>query len=83
MVAYSDLNQPQTITAPSSSKPFTQFTARIQGLLQGLGSLTGGGTSQSGGSTPSSGKLQRYSQCIQKAGSDVSKMQRCASILNK
>jgi hypothetical protein len=82
MLAYSDLNQPQTITAPASAKPFTQFTARVRGLLQGLSSLSGG-TPQTGSSAPSGGNLQRYSQCIQSAGSDVAKMQRCASILNK
>jgi hypothetical protein len=82
MISYSDLNQPQTITAPASTQPFSRFTAKVQGLLQGLGSLSGG-IPQTGGSTPSSGNLQLYSQCIQKAGSDVAKMQRCAAILNK
>ncbi len=82
MLAYSDLNQPQTITAPASAKPFTQFTAKVRGLLQGLISASPG-ASQGSSSTPSSGKLQRYSNCIQQAGSDVGKMQRCASILNK
>lgn len=82
---YGHINQPQTITAPASSKPFSQFAAKLQGLLQGVeGTLSGAAPStasgSSGGST--SGQLQRYSQCIQSAGGDVAKMQRCAGILN-
>lgn len=81
MMQYSQINQPQSIKAPASSKPFTQFTSRLQGILQGLeGTVAGTAPSTSGSS--SSGQLQRYSQCIQSAGGDVAKMQRCASILN-
>ena len=85
VMQYSHINQPQTITAPASSKPFSQFASKLQELLQGLqGTLAGAtlsnGSGSSGGST--SGQLQRYSQCIQSAGGDVAKMQRCAGILN-
>jgi hypothetical protein len=86
-VTYADINQPQTITAPSSAKPFTEFVSKVRGFLQGLQGTLGGsaplsGGGSSGGGSASTPKLQRYTQCIQSAGSDVAKMQRCAAILN-
>lgn len=103
---YSDLNQPQTISAPTTVKPFSQFQAKLNAFvntLQGaaagaLGSSAssgGSGSSGGGNSSGSSGgasaggssssgtstSVQRYSQCIQAAGSDVAKMQKCASLL--
>ncbi len=88
VVQYADINQPQTIAAPSSAKPFNQFVSQMRSFIGGLEGSLGGTTSSTGsgsstGSTASSGKLQRYSNCIQSAGNDVTKMQRCASILNK
>jgi hypothetical protein len=86
-VQYADINQPQTITAPSSAKPFTEFVSKLQIFLQGLQGTLGGssplsGGGSSGGGSASSQNLQRYTQCIQSAGNDVTKMQRCAAILN-
>lgn len=86
-IQYADINQPQTITAPSSPKPFTEFVSKLQGFLQGLEGTLGGssplsGTGSSGSGSASGQKLQRYTQCIRSAGKDVAKMQRCAAILN-
>ncbi len=88
---YADLNQPQTITAPTSLQPFSQFQTKVDAFLQGLqgaaGGLIGGGSSAgatAGGGTSttgSSGNVQKYSQCIQQAAGDVSKMQKCSSFL--
>jgi hypothetical protein len=68
---YSDLNKPQSITAPS-------------GVL-GSGGSSSNGSSSSGGTTPggsgSSSNVTKYGQCIQKANGDVAKMQKCASLL--
>jgi hypothetical protein len=94
---YSNLNQPQTITAPTNVAPYSQFASKVRsfvgallgGSVPGLAgsassgggtSTTGGGSSTTGGS--SSSKLNNYAQCIQSAGSDVAKMQQCASLLN-
>jgi hypothetical protein len=89
---YSDLNQPQTITAPSSVAPFSQLEAKLRALVSGIQSGVGGalGGSASGGGTgtsPSAGasassSLDKYSQCINAAGNDVGKMQQCASLLS-
>jgi hypothetical protein len=93
-VQYANLNQPQTISAPTSVHPYGEFTAKVRTLLQnlqtGLGAIAGGGgagsvtpgSSSSGGSTSSSKNVQAYSRCIQQAGNDVAKMQQCAPLLN-
>jgi hypothetical protein len=95
-VQYSNINQPQTFTVPSAVRPFSEFQAKVQSFVRalqgGLGGLSGSsGASGSGGSsgassgaTGSSGSaasVQSYSQCIQAAGNDVGKMQKCASLL--
>jgi hypothetical protein len=90
---YADVNQPQTITAPKRLRPYSEFTSKVQSFLRSMqGSVgssllpgtTGGssGFSGSGAGSSSSSRLQRYSSCLTAAGSDVSKMQRCASLLN-
>jgi hypothetical protein len=91
---YADLNQPQTITAPATVLPYSQFQTKLhafeQTLSSGLGALSSGGStgSSSSGSTGSTGggststtNYQAYSNCVQGAGGDVAKMQRCASLL--
>lgn len=81
-IQYADLNQPQTITAPAHALPYSQFTTKLQGAL---GALTGAVPGMSGGtsgSAPSSSAVTKYSKCIQTAGQDVAKMQKCASLLN-
>jgi hypothetical protein len=83
-VELTDINQPQTIEAPSSSRPLNELLGQFQGLLGGaLGGAGGlsGGSGSAGGA--SSDQLNAYSQCIQRAGSDVSAAQQCASLLTK
>lgn len=91
---YANLNKPQEIAAPTSVRPFTEFQSKLRtivGALQGsVGSVTGSGAigatgntgTGSGGSSGASSSVTSYSQCIQAAGGDVSKMQQCASLLN-
>jgi hypothetical protein len=57
-IQYASLNQPQTITAPTSTAPYSQFTAKLQQFVQTLQSTVaaeatglGGGTT----TTPSTG----------------------------
>ncbi|MGA8720892.1 MAG: hypothetical protein WB557_23010 [Solirubrobacteraceae bacterium] len=88
---YSDLNQPQTIKAPTNVKPFSQFQAKLNSFVQSLsGLMAAGGTGSSGagtsGGTTTTGSasagVSRYSQCLQKAGTDIQKVQKCASLLS-
>jgi hypothetical protein len=85
------LNQPQTIAAPTGARPFSELTAKLRSSLGGLGgggASTGGGSTgggSTGGTAPSgagNANAQRYLQCLQQAGGDVSKAQKCAALLN-
>jgi hypothetical protein len=86
-VELTDLNQPQSITAPASSRPLNELLGQLQGLLGGAlggaGSLGGSssGSGSSGGA--SSAQLQAYSACIQRAGSNVTEAQKCADLLTQ
>ncbi len=91
---YSDLNQPQTIKAPTSVSPFTQFQSKLSAFVQalqgaaagalgtGTSSSSGGASSSGGTSTGAASSVAQYTQCIQQAGSNVTKMQKCASLLS-
>jgi hypothetical protein len=91
-IQYSDVNQPQTVSTPSNVRPYSEFTTKLRSVLTGiegsagagaLGSSTGSsGSAGSSGSTAAANKITKYSHCIQSAGQDVLKMQKCASILN-
>jgi uncharacterized membrane protein YgcG len=54
---YANLNQPQTITAPTNLAPYSQFTAKLQailGAIQGaVGAAAGGSTTSGTGATGS------------------------------
>jgi hypothetical protein len=94
---YSDLNKPQTITAPTTVRPYSEFQSKVAAFVQSLqsaaagviggstsGSSSGSGSSggaSAGGSAGSSSNVTKYSQCIQQANGDVAKMQKCASLL--
>lgn len=84
---YADLNQPQTISAPTNVKPFSQFESKVRGIIGQLQGVTGSGSLGSGpsgssGSGSSAAGVGKYSKCIQNAGGDVTKMQKCAGLLN-
>jgi hypothetical protein len=75
-----DLNESQEISAPENTKPFNELLSKLQGLgLPGLSS--GGASSGSGSSGASQENLQKYSECIQKANGDNSKIRKCADLL--
>lgn len=81
---YSDLNQPQTINAPTAVKPFSQLQAKVNTILQTIesGIATGSLPGSTGTSTAAAGGAdQQYATCIAAAKGDVSKMQKCASLL--
>jgi hypothetical protein len=99
---YGNLNQPQTIVAPTKLAPYRQFTAKLQAIVSAIsgvvgasagssgasGSGTGAGSSGSTGSTSSSSSsagaaTTKYGQCILAAGSDVTKLQKCASLVGQ
>jgi hypothetical protein len=79
------LNQPQTIAAPTSSRPFSELSGQLRAALGTSAGGSGGATTAPGGTTttPSgNANAQRYLQCLQQAGGDVGKAQKCAALLN-
>ena len=78
-IAFSDVNQPQTITSPSNPKPLTDLLSQL-GIpgLPGLGGSTGGFTFP-GGSSGGAGS-SAYQDCINNASS-ASDFQKCAQKL--
>ncbi len=81
-IQYADINQPQTISAPSRIAPYSQFTARLGRILTtGLGVPGTGALGSASGPGGSAGG-SRYGLCMQRAAGDVTKMQRCSSLLN-
>ncbi len=94
-VQYSKLNQPQSVPAPTGVRPYSEFTAKLQTIAQALGGALGGSALGGGSPSPGSGTatapssgggsaagVSKYSGCIQRANGDVTKMQKCASLLN-
>jgi hypothetical protein len=85
-VDFTNVGQPQTITAPTGAKPIGQLTQQLGGL-GGLGGGLGGGSAApggggSGGNGPSASQFNRYQQCIQRTNpSDVAGLQKCAQLL--
>lgn len=79
-----DLNQDQTITAPKGARPLSDLIAALQGgaapsAAAGTGGATGGAGASGGGAAPSSA----YLKCLQDAGSDIAKVQACATLVGK
>jgi hypothetical protein len=81
-VTLTELNEPQTITAPATSRPLDELLDQVRGLLGGaLGGFDAGGSGGSDGASQE--QLDAYTQCIQDAGADVARAQECASLLTE
>jgi hypothetical protein len=87
-VDFSDVGAEQTIQAPANAKPLNQLQGALGGLAGGTGTTTppdtsgSGSGSAGGGSSPDAEKLQKYSQCLEKAGGDPAAAQKCQALLN-
>ena len=81
-----DLNEDQTIKAPTATRPLSELLGQLQGLLGGAlggGALGGGALGGGSGSGSSSPNIDEYTQCLQDAQGDVAKAQACASLLTQ
>jgi hypothetical protein len=74
---YANLNQPQTIQAPTSVRPYSEFTAKLQSFLGSVQPATPGSSSGSAGGTT----LKRYTDCVRAANQNAAKVNRCAAFL--
>jgi hypothetical protein len=81
-----DLNEGQEFTEPENPKPFDELLQSLGGLglggLGGSGGSGGGSGGNSGSGGDSSKNLEEYTKCIEDAGNDLEKAQKCADILN-
>jgi hypothetical protein len=84
-----DLNGAQSIAAPANPQPISRLSPQLQGLNQLVQSLSLGGElgalgGSSGGGSASprvSRQAQAYQRCVQAAGNDLAKAQRCVRLL--
>ena len=83
-VELSDVNEDQTIEAPSGAKPIDDLVQQFGGLggLGGLGALGGGGLGDLGGSDlggggGGGGASDAYLECVQNAGNDPQEAAKC------
>lgn len=85
----SDLNQPQTITAPADAQPFSVLQKQLKSVVSGLqgGGTTGSDSSSGGGGTATTESdataSSKYLTCLQKAGDDLAEVQKCASLVGQ
>ena len=90
----SDVNQPQTISAPSNARPLRALLQQLGGLGV-LGGLSGGGSSSvpglpgagstggggGGGAAAAGANTQAYLKCVQRAQGSTQKINKCLSKL--
>jgi hypothetical protein len=83
-VELSDVNEDQTIEAPSGAKPIDELLQQFGGLggLGGLGALGGGdlgdlGGGDLGGGSGGGGPSDEYLECVQNAGNDPQEAAKC------
>jgi hypothetical protein len=76
-----DLNADQAISAPANARPLSELQQAL-GVLQGGGTSTTPATTAPSTTTPSAGAPKAYLDCVQKAGTDIAKVQQCAGLLN-
>jgi hypothetical protein len=81
-ISITDLNEDQDIAEPADAKPFNDLLEQFGG--GGLGALGGGGSGSGGSSSGAGGSaedLERFSDCIAKAGEDTAKARKCSELL--
>jgi hypothetical protein len=88
-LGYSELNQPQTIAAPTNVHSDAQLQTALRsiasqietGLGDGTSTTTSSASASASAGSGSTANVSRYSRCINTAHGDVLKMQRCAKLL--
>jgi hypothetical protein len=92
-IAYQHLNQTQTISAPTTVRPYSEFQSQVHALVTAIrsavssavptSSADGSAAGSTGAATSGSGAgaSSAYSQCIVAANGDYTKMYKCAGLL--
>jgi hypothetical protein len=74
------VNQSQEIKAPTSAKPLNDMLSSLQGGVLPGASNGSSGPAPNQSYPPRTASGQKYLQCLQQAGDDVAKIQRCAAL---
>ncbi|HEY5317436.1 MAG TPA: hypothetical protein VIJ20_05615 [Solirubrobacteraceae bacterium] len=84
-IAYQDLNQPQSITAPTRVRPYRQFEAQVKELVTAIRGAVSSAVPQTSATGSSAGASSTgpgsYSECITSANGDYAKMYKCAGLI--
>jgi hypothetical protein len=84
-IAVSDVNNPQTISAPSNAKPLSDLEQQLggAGILGQLGGTSGSSAAPSSGSSASSAAQAKYAQCVLKAeqSGNTAAVNKCLALL--
>jgi hypothetical protein len=85
-----ELNEPQQVSAPANARPFSELGPALRSLVMG-GAGAGGasgsagtpGAGAGGGTAPGSASQEAYVRCVQQAGGDLNKAQRCSALIRR
>jgi hypothetical protein len=86
-----ELNKPQQVSAPANARPFSELGPALRSLFGQAGAGAGGapgaavppGAGAGAGTAPGSAAQEAYLRCLQQAGGDVAKAQRCAALIRR
>jgi hypothetical protein len=76
-----DLNGEQKVAAPQGARPLSELRSALS-ALQGGGSAPSDTAPPATTTTPPASASPDYLQCVQKAGTDIAKVQKCAALVN-
>jgi hypothetical protein len=82
-VSIADVNGPQTIRAPVGAHPLAELTANTAAGSSGAPAAGSPGAAAPASGSPSAGTSPQYLSCLQKAGSDIAAVQKCAPLVGK
>jgi hypothetical protein len=74
------VNQDQKINVPASAKPLSDLLSSLQGGVMPGSTSNGASPNNNQSYPPRTASGQQYLDCLQKAGDDVAKLQRCAAL---
>jgi hypothetical protein len=82
-----DLNSDQSISAPSGARPLSELSNALKALGSATSSGAAGATTTPAATapaatTPAATAPSQYLDCVQKAGTDIAEVQKCAALLD-
>jgi hypothetical protein len=82
-LSINDLNKPQTIETPKNARPLSELRDLIQNGATGGNPVAPTSTTTEPANPPASAGDSKYLACIQKAGTSVAEIQKCAALVGQ